>query len=314
MLDSAGVIALLVGYSAVITIASLVGGWLPTWLRLTHTRMQLAMSFVAGLMLGVGLLHLLPHAAAQLEAAQLQAGSVDFLAGWMLTGLLTMFLLIRALDFHHHDEELGATNSERAAHDHPAVPGFQVPVPGHFGWLGAAIGMVLHSLIDGVALAASVAAEASDQHGAALLGLGTFLAVVFHKPLDAFPITTLMARGGCSPRACGLVNLVFALTCPAGVLLFCFGWDRLAEDRAIVLAAALAFSAGVFLCISLGDLLPEVHFHHHDRAKLTFALLLGIAVAYGIGYFEPEDAHGHHSHRGSSGVSETIGEGHHHAH
>jgi zinc and cadmium transporter len=299
VLDSPRIIAVLVAYSAIIAGASLVGGWLPTWLRLTHTRMQLAMSFVAGLMLGVGLLHLLPHAWAH-------SGNIDFLAGWMLTGLLTMFLLIRALDFHHHDEELGATNSNRAAHDHahPAVRS-RAPVPGHFGWLGAAIGMVLHSLIDGIALAASVAAEANDHHDAALLGLGTFLAVFFHKPLDAFPITTLMARAGSSPKSRGLVNLLFSLTCPAGVLLFCFGWDWLAGDRATVLAAALAFSAGVFLCISLGDLLPEVHFHHHDRAKLTFALLLGIAVAYGIGYFEPEHAHGHHSHGSSIGEPQT---------
>jgi zinc and cadmium transporter len=283
VLDSAAVVVLLVFYCAVIAISSLVGGWLPIWLRLTHTRMQLVMSLVAGLMLGVGLLHLLPHAAAQFETP-----SIDFLAGWMLTGLLTMFLLIRALDFHHHDDELEADAPEghAAVHSH-------FHAASHFGWLGAAIGMVLHSLIDGIALAASVAAEASHDHGTALLGLGTFLAVFFHKPLDAFPITTLMTRSGWSTKSRGVVNVLFALTCPLGVLLFCLGYERLGEESPTVLAAALAFSAGVFLCISLGDLLPEVHFHHHDRLKLTCALLLGIAIAYGIGYFEPEHAHGH---------------------
>jgi zinc and cadmium transporter len=109
-----------------------------------------------------------------------------------------------------------------------------------------------------------------------------------------------MAREGWSARARGWVNILFALTCPAGVLAFYFGWEWLGADRPIVLAAALAFSAGVFLCISLGDLLPEVHFHHHDRAKLTAALLVGIAIAYGIGFLEGEHAHEHHPHGGQT--------------
>ena len=50
----------------------------------------------------------------------------------------------------------------------------------------------------------------------------------------------------------------------------------------MVLGIALAFSAGVFLCISLGDLLPEVHFHSHDRLQLSMMLLLGVLIAMGI--------------------------------
>jgi len=41
-------------------------------------------------------------------------------------------------------------------------------------------------------------------------------------------------------------------------------------------------SAGVFLCISLGDLLPELHFHSHDRFRLSLMLLLGVAIAVAI--------------------------------
>ena len=55
--------------------------------------------------------------------------------------------------------------------------------------------------------------------------------------------------------------------------------------------AALAFSAGAFICIALSDLLPEVQFHSHDRMKLTVAFLLGIGLAYAIGSVEPEGAH-----------------------
>ncbi|MEZ6076403.1 MAG: hypothetical protein R3C56_12310 [Pirellulaceae bacterium] len=56
----------------------------------------------------------------------------------------------------------------------------------------------------------------------------------------------------------------------------------------------LAFSAGVFLCISLSDLLPEMEFHLHSRFQLTAALLLGIMAAVAIGSLvEGEHAHDH---------------------
>jgi zinc and cadmium transporter len=51
-------------------------------------------------------------------------------------------------------------------------------------------------------------------------------------------------------------------------------------------AYALAFSAGVFLCISMSDLLPELQFHHHDRLLLSLALIAGLAVAFIAGQFE----------------------------
>jgi len=36
------------------------------------------------------------------------------------------------------------------------------------------------------------------------------------------------------------------------------------------------------MCIALSDLLPELQFHDHDRGKLSAALLLGLALAYGV--------------------------------
>ena len=56
-------------YSMFIVAGSLAGGWLPSYVRLTHTRLQLMMSAVGGLMLGVGLFHLLPHASVELGPA-----------------------------------------------------------------------------------------------------------------------------------------------------------------------------------------------------------------------------------------------------
>src|SRR5690606_35744488 len=85
-------------------------------------------------------------------------------------------------------------------------------------WIGLAIGLSLHTLIDGMALAASVAVEASHATAGSLVGIGTFLAVFLHKPLDSLSITSVMAAGGVSPIRKHLVNLAFALICPIGFL------------------------------------------------------------------------------------------------
>jgi zinc and cadmium transporter len=65
----------------------------------------------------------------------------------------------------------------------------------------------------------------------------------------------------------------------------------LSDQHNQVVAAALAISAGAFICIALSDLLPEVHFHSHDRLVLTVAFLLGIVLAYSVGGLEPASLH-----------------------
>ena len=44
-----------------------------------------------------------------------------------------------------------------------------------------------------------------------------------------------------------------------------WGSEMELRQQQIVVGCALAFAAGVFLCIALADLLPEVAFHAHDR-------------------------------------------------
>ncbi|MCG8451079.1 MAG: ZIP family metal transporter [Pirellulales bacterium] len=260
-------------YCLLILGASILGGMIPIWFRLTHRGMELAVSFVAGVMLGVGLLHMLPHAFEQTRAvASASASTVDLdVMLWLLAGLLTMFFIERFFCFHHHEVEDGEVtchHEQDGSHGH-----------GHdITWSGAALGLTLHSVIAGVALAASVA---HGHEGTSLAGLGTFLVILLHKPFDSMTIATLMARGGWSLGWRHLVNGLFALAIPLGAAIFYVGIVG-EGDGGTTLGYALAFAAGTFLCISLSDLLPELQFHDHDRGKLSLALLLGLALAYGI--------------------------------
>ncbi|MCA9183974.1 MAG: hypothetical protein KDA99_00090 [Planctomycetales bacterium] len=79
--------------------------------------------------------------------------------------------------------------------------------------------------------------------------------------------------------------------CPIGATLVLFGVGPDLGSSNTSLGILLGFSAGVFLCISLSDLLPEVQFHQHDRFWLSAALLVGVALAYSIGHLEPASLH-----------------------
>ena len=86
-----------------------------------------------------------------------------------------------------------------------------------------------------------------------------------------------------------------AKNCPIAAVLFYLLIDMQLSDAAAttLVPAALAASAGVFLCIALGDLLPEIQFHSHDRIKYSACLLLGVALAWTIRFVEPPHLHGH---------------------
>ncbi|GAA5509273.1 ZIP family metal transporter [Novipirellula caenicola] len=290
--------SLLAVYCILIIAGSVTGGWLPAIMRMTHLRTQLLMSFVAGLMLGIAMLHMLPHAFHLMRSAAMTGGAA-------LGGIIAMFILLRAFHPHahgsietpgglgpdepHHGHDHSHDHDHDHAHDHDSHGHGSHSHDSHshhdhakdIGWLGMLLGLGLHTLMDGVALAASVTAESHHNPWLGLAGLGTFLAVVLHKPLDAFAITSVMKKGGWTPTQQSLVNLTFSLACPLGAIAFYIGATQLSADGTL-LGWGLAISAGFFICISLADLLPEVAFHDHDRFKLTAALLIGVALAVGI--------------------------------
>lgn len=331
---------LLIIYCGLIAITSMGGGALPLMIRLTHTRMQVLVSVVGGFMLGVGFFHQLPHAVVTMSLENDPSVSLDWCMYWLMFGLLLTFFMLRMFHFHSHGPvEEDGPHSHDCSHDHDHDHHHdhdhdaQAHNHGHShedhgplkgaSWIGVLLGLSLHTLLDGVALAANVQADALHNHGSglfgipglgSLLGFGTFLGVALHKPLDSMSITSLMAAGGWSVRSMKLVNLAYALMCPIGAFAFYFGIQQYAGVQENVVAAALAMSAGVFICISLSDLLPEVQFHSHDRLKLSGFLLLGVLAAWLIGFAEPAHSHSH-EHAREAVPAATHQDGHtHNAH
>lgn len=263
---------------------SLLGGLLPLSTVLTHTRLQVYLSFSAGAMLGAVFFHMLPEA---IEPDPTRA------IHWTAVGLLTLFFLERFFSFHHHEAPADPENpcpqhphSHTHGHGHSAgLVDDQAPGVGMSGvkgqglvWGMAAFGLAIHTVIGGVALASASAAGTADGWPSAALW-GVFLATVIHKPADALTIVSLMLRAGVPRKTAHLVNLGFSMMLPVGVLLFFGGLKLLGTEAAESFTAlSLAFSAGTFLSIALSDLIPELQFHSHDRLKLSAALMAGFGL------------------------------------
>ena len=327
---------LILSYSVAAGLASLAGGAVAANFKFGHRKLQFALSFVGGTMLGVGLFHLLTHAVIiALERSApaggaamshgLLHGALDGVMLALVLGFVTMFLLERFFHFHQHEtpEEAGhhdccddgcsthgnaAPAGARRGGGHHGHHGKDGKPRGSLGWIGAAIGLTLHSVLEGVALGAAVLAGAAHDHGVMIAGLSTFLVILLHKPFDGLTVATLVRAAGRPAGFAHVVNLLFALVVPIGAAIVWFGVDEIGSQ---VLPFALAFSAGTFICIASSDLLPELQFHRHDRVGLSASLLIGLALAGAIARFESSVAQSHdhancthdHSHDHSHGHS-----------
>jgi len=272
-------------YCIAIALASLSGGCLPLSKRVGHVSLQVYLSFSAGAMLGAAFFHMLP------ESAELAGRNFGL---WTAVGVIGLYVIERFLSPHSHDTSDETLAAREHQHDDDGHSHCQHGVkagpaaPAVAGW-SAVGGLAIHTLLGGVALGSAVLAPDSPQG----LGLAVFLATVLHKPADALTISTLLIKGGVSNQRTFLVQCIFSMLIPVGVLLFHFGQNMLASrvENAFT-GCVLAFSSGTFLCIALSDLLPEVQFHSHDRSKLFMAVLAGAGLMWATAAFEPSHAHG----------------------
>ncbi len=150
-------------------------------------------------------------------------------------------------------------------------------------------------------------------HGETALGLagfGVFLAVFLHKPLDSMSLATLMQAQGAKTWQTTLVNFGYACLVPLGAACVVFFGGQPTPFGQSIAAWCLAFSCGVFLCIALSDLLPEMEFHTHHRWALSASLVFGVVVAWAVGFLEPSHLHN----VGEGGSHDHSHEGHDHDH
>ncbi len=234
-------------YFGLMSLAVLVGGIVPVFKHWHPHRLPLALSLSAGLMLGSSFVHLIP------ESIELIGPQASL---YVLLGLFFLYFFEKYITVHICETD--------SCEVHKKIG------------VSAAIGLFLHSMTDGFALGVGLLVPSPT------LGLIVFTAIFFHKTMEAFSLSSILIHAGHSKSKIIFANLLLLAAIPLGALLSYF---IVGINNPVFAGAALAFSAGTFLHISLSDLLPEVHRHSNLKNQAFICFVLGLIFMFVLSHF-----------------------------
>jgi len=219
-------------------LATFVGIWLVVkkerWVK---NNLIYLLSFSAGILLSFSLIHLLPEA--------VEENSLGYL--WTLLSFFAFYVMEHLLGIHH-------CKAEKECERHET---FSL-----ISW----IGLLVHSLIDGVVIGAGF--EVSKT-----LGVLSTLAVLLHELPEGISSMSVMLYGGYAVKEAVIKSSWVAVATPIGAVATFFVSRNI---NASFLGILLAIAAGSFLYVAASDLIPEIH----KKSKwLNIVLtLLGIMI------------------------------------
>lgn len=181
--------------------------------RLSH-----GIAFGAGFMLSVAFVSMVPESFEHSDAAPF----------WILGGYVLAHMFEHAFSSHFHFGE--ETHTE-----HVLQPGVSTTT---------LVGLILHSLFDGVAISSGFLITPS-------LGLLIALAVIFHKIPEGVTIASVMMAAGRNARQAMTATALLAAATVLGAL----GMSALDAWR----GPALALSCGIAVYVAATDLIPELN-------------------------------------------------------
>ncbi|MBF0493085.1 MAG: ZIP family metal transporter [Deltaproteobacteria bacterium] len=232
-------------YFTLMSAAVLAGGILPVFRHWHPSRLPLALSLSAGLMLGSSFIHLIP------EAFELIGAKAST---FVLLGLFFLYFFEKYITVHICETDSCEVHKPLG--------------------ISAVIGLFLHSLTDGFALGVGLLVPK--------LGIVVFAAIFFHKTMEAFSLSSILIHAAHSKSNIILANLLLLAAIPLGALL---SYYFVGFNNPNLGGAALAFSAGTFLHISLSDLLPEVHRYSTLKNQAFICFMLGLVAMFVLGRF-----------------------------
>ncbi len=222
------------GYALGAALANVAGAAAITFRRRQSARaLETVLALSAGFMIAVSLMDLLPEA---ISRGGERAGAIA-LAGYLLVHL-TQHTLARHF---HFGEETHAVSASVSA--------------------SALIGLLLHTLVDGVAIASSFAVSSS-------LGTLVFVAIFLHKFPEGLAISSLFLAAGAGRGRALAAAAALGVATLAGVLVT-EAVPALARD-------GLALSGGVTLYVAASNLVPE--FQGKRGVRLPLAFFTGCAM------------------------------------
>ncbi len=225
-------------YCILIFAAGVLGGILPFIRKWSDDLLHLFVSFGAGIFIGTVFLHLLPEALAHSHDGH---APLFVLIGFMLIFFIEKFLVVQGDGGYDHN--------------HYVIS------------ITALVGLSVHSLIAGLGLAVGSNFES--------IGSLIFYSIIAHKSTAAFSLASLFLLAKIDLKKRVLLILLFSAMTPLGALFFSYVITTVDQH---LLSPLLGLTAGTFLYVAVGELLPEVfHTKSHRWSKLLL-LILGIVL------------------------------------
>jgi zinc transporter ZupT len=203
--------------------------------------LHLFVSLGAGIFVGVVFILLLPEALAQQTSSTVP---IMVLTGFLLIFFIEHFLLARGGGGYDHGHKVVS--------------------------LTALVGLSVHSIMDGFAITVAVA----DPH----LGKLLFASVLVHKGPAAFALASLFLLAKLRKRVIVGLLLLFSLMTPLGAAIVA---PMATSANGVFLANLTGLTAGSFLYVTTGELLPEV-FHTSEKRWLKLGLFLTGLIGVGF--------------------------------
>jgi zinc and cadmium transporter len=225
-----------------------------------------AVALAVGVLLGNAFFHLIPE-----SIEQGMSGTSVF--GCVFAGLLAFWLIDRVLS-HGHAADRSDPKSVKSI--------------GKLNLLGDGF----HNFIDGLVIGGSFMISPE-------VGMATTLAIIIHELPQELGDSGTLIYSGFSPQRVVTLNFLVSTTVLLGVA-FVFLLNHWLVFQAGYL---LAFTAGGFVYMALGNLVPALYRQARGNLRMQTLQLLVILIGMGfIQYLSHDHAHSHDGHHHGDGV------------
>lgn len=278
-------------------------GIIPFYFSLSPQRVQLISTFGTGMLVGTALIVIIPEGAKALFEGHKRDSDIDrkIIGGSLIAGFMLMYLIDAVPEYILSRKANNASNIDMSnlrfsrvgvqenielqdpanEDSHSLQPDAAVGLKHNIAKsTKISIGLIIHSIADGIALGAAVVSQDTE------LETLVFLAVLIHKAPASFGLTSVLLRHGLEYMTIKISLGLFAASAPVGAILTyaitTMLWGMgVSMDVLSVGAILLVFSGGTFLYVAVHAMQDLEMSHDHDTSldKGNAILLLSFGMA-----------------------------------
>lgn len=259
----------LLGYMLILCVVSAVGAYLPQIKKMDDRQAHFLIALSAGIFLGLLFIMLIPEA---YELSVHHEHHSFELVSYLLLGGFLLMAFIDVLIKHFH---MASCPCECHQDDHKH----------EITSLSAFIGLSVHAICDGLALAAAIL-------GGDEVGFVALVGMCIHKFVVLFSLSSSLLLTDKGAKSRWIYLGTFILISPVAAVIFYLFFSGF--DVHHVAGLPMAFAAGTFMFVTFSNMLPEA-FHRKDQELKSFIIVV-IGVLISVATILLVNAVGGHSH------------------